>query len=540
MVRIMYLPVISLFIRFTVILGLNRKNYVYVFLLLGLIWSSIELNRYFPVPVPSDPPGSYDPQRFPSKARVPFFYQDCNTSFLLSWDDARYTDIYLAHIDEKYDITHTIFTPSYRSYPNRSFWRFSFLMDELFQGYDVQSHCGKHIHLSKQSSSEQKRYIQWGRTGIEELFGFTPLAFAYPYGDTGGSSYVKDYFKLGRTISGSCFSWDPPLWELTNVAIGNDGINDKNLETIPSILQRIYRSPGYQVFKGYGHTNKIGYDYGVTDFEKYEKIISIVSGWPDVWYSSYGQLTAYEVEKSYIQLSEIEYYENKLEFDVSWSGLNTEIYNQPITLGVVIPKFWDEAVPQINTKRSSDFSVRNYSDCKELLMNIRPNSEKQRIIIWKDVPYRDITPPVIENFHIYTKMITQDWDQDPKQYFYTFMRFDVVDTDSNVIKVNSSVYLKNGKNFHFSKMKNPVFWNNNTYGRVVWDSSQWNEDIRQITVNEINYIVITAIDGFNNVLKAKIYPNGKIDYEVAIPSNGKIVNLPDKPSKLDTSLLLKS
>ncbi|MHA1650371.1 MAG: hypothetical protein ACTSYB_09260, partial [Candidatus Helarchaeota archaeon] len=71
------------------------------------------------------------------------FWQGCNTTFLLSWDDARYSDVNLLPVDEKYGISHTIFTTSYDAYPNRSYWRWCFLLDELFQGHDVQSHLGK-------------------------------------------------------------------------------------------------------------------------------------------------------------------------------------------------------------------------------------------------------------------------------------------------------------------------------------------------------------------------------------------------------------
>ncbi|MHA2203462.1 MAG: polysaccharide deacetylase family protein, partial [Candidatus Hodarchaeales archaeon] len=131
------------------------------------------------MPIPSIGQDTY------GNPRVTRFWQDCNTTFTMSWDDVRISDVNLASIDEKYDISHTLFAPSFRSYPNHSFWRYAFLLDELFQGYDIQSHCGKHVHLSEFSKEEQEFYVKWGKTGIESLFDFTPIVFAYPYGDLG-------------------------------------------------------------------------------------------------------------------------------------------------------------------------------------------------------------------------------------------------------------------------------------------------------------------------------------------------------------------
>jgi hypothetical protein len=105
----------------------------------------------FLTPPVIDPPQNEIPifNNFPEKPRVTYFSQDCNTTFTLSWDDVRPYDVNLAPINQKYGISHTIFAPSYRSYPNRTYWRYAFLLDELFQGYDIQSHFGKHVHQEK-------------------------------------------------------------------------------------------------------------------------------------------------------------------------------------------------------------------------------------------------------------------------------------------------------------------------------------------------------------------------------------------------------
>jgi peptidoglycan/xylan/chitin deacetylase (PgdA/CDA1 family) len=489
-------------------------------------------------PLEEPPPiGNPNYRQFPDKPRITHFSQDCNTTFVLSWDDARSSDVNLAPIDQKYGISHTIFTTSYRSYPNNSYWRYSFLIDELFQGYDIQSHCGKHIHLSKYNTEDQEFYVKWGRTGIEDLFGFTPVVFAYPYGDRGGSTFVQQYFDLGRTINGGGASWPPSVWSLEGTTISVNGISDTNLNQIESILQKIYHSDGYQVFKGYGHTNLPGKNYGVIDFAKYEQVISKIANWPDVWYTSWGELVAYEIEKQFVEFSSITYYDNKLEFEFSTPSLDTNIYKIPLTVGILIPKSWKNPFPQIENKFTSQYSVREYNDSKELLLQVYPNDSEQKITIFRNKPISDHKPPVISNITLETRFISQDWDQVTPQFLHhTFLRFSVMDSLSNVLSVNASVFLKNGENLEYPVMKNPIFWGNSSYGRVLWDSNILNLDRPQITENDIDHIIINARDGFGNLLQTEIFSDGTQKSIQIISSDGKLLRLNDRPQSSSNRL----
>ncbi|MFX1507209.1 MAG: polysaccharide deacetylase family protein, partial [Promethearchaeota archaeon] len=443
------------------------------------------------------------------KPYVTHFWQDCNTTFIMSWDDARSSDVYLGPIDEKFGISHTLFAPSYRSYPNYSFWRYAFLLDELFRGHDIQSHCGKHIKLSKCSEQDQEYFVKWGKTGIEELFSFTPIVFAYPYGDLGGEKYVKEYFDLGRTIKNSGTSWPPVDWHEEGTTISLHGINDGNLNQIISIMKNIYRKSGYQVFKGYGHTNSLGKDYGVTNFTKYADTIAQIAYWSNVWYTTWGELVSYEIAKEQLEFSKVECFPNKLEFEVSTSSINPTIYKIPITVAILIPKFWTNPFPQINGKFSSKFSLKNYADSIELNLDVVPQEKPQKIIIWNNAPVIDHTPPEIVNFQIKTKYVNECWDKSTQiGKKFTFMRFDVLDEQSDINQVNASVFLKNGEEITFSKMKNPLFWKNSTYGRVVWDSTILNKDIPQVHSEDIYCTHVNVQDGFGNIRHSIFYSCG--------------------------------
>ncbi len=517
----------ALLLRSTLTTFFEKKGLIGIL----IIFANISLLIFpFLTPVEEPPPIS-NPNfsQFPNKPRITYFSQDCNTTFTLSWDDARLYDVKLAPIDQKYGISHTIFAPSYRSYPNRSYWRYAFLMDELFQGYDVQSHCGKHVHLSQCSTVEREYYVKWGRTGIEELFGFTPIVFAYPFGDLGGSNFVKKYFTLGRTINAGGTSWPPSSWPLEGATISSSGIEDTNLNKIEPILQKIYHSEGYQVFKGYGHTNAPGKTYGVTDFTSYEETISSISGWPDVWYTSWGELVAYEIEKQFTEFSTINYFDEKLEFEFSTPKLNTDIFNVPLTMGILLPKSWENPYPQINNKFSSQFSIRDYKDSKELLLEITPESVPQKVTIWRDLNITDQTPPSISNLTLTTRYIEQDWDQDPQLLHHTFLRFNVEDSLSNVLSVNASVYLNDGRIFDFPNMKNPIFWKNTTYGRVIWDSSMINTDFPQIIKEDIEQIIIHVQDGFGNLLQRTIYSDGSEEDLQILACDDVLLRYEDKP-----------
>ncbi|MFW9854372.1 MAG: polysaccharide deacetylase family protein [Candidatus Thorarchaeota archaeon] len=456
------------------------------------------------------------------------FYQNANTTFTLSWDDVRIWDTYLAPIDEKYGIKHTIFAPSFRSYPNRSSWRYAFLLDELFQGHDIQSHGGEHVHLSYYNNSEQERLVKWGKTGIEDLFGFTPIVFAYPYGDTGGYSYVEAYFDLGRTISYEGTSWPPSTWHLAGTSTSTDGIDNGNLGSISSIMNQIYRKPGYNVFKGYGHTNSAGKSYGVTDWIGYENIISQISGWENVWYTSWGELVAYTLERSQIVISDPIYYTNRITFNVSAPTLDENIYKAPLTIHIDIPKGWLTPFPRIDGKYSSLFSLRDHGDRFDLLLDMVPKQTAQNITVWDTLPELDNKSPTISNFDLKTRTFNQSWNLEPSELLnFTFMRFEVNDELTNIFRVYASVYLDNGTVWNYTNIKNPTFWQNSSYGRVVWNPNIINYGVPQINQNDVKFTVVTAIDGFGNTKTSKQFRNGTIVEQDKI-GNGILQKFGDK------------
>lgn len=349
------------------------------------------------------------------KPAATYFYQGCNTTFTMSWDDVRPADIHLAPIDEKYGISHTLFAPSHVSYPNHSYWNYAFLIDELFQGYDVQSHSGKHLHLSSYNDTEQEYLVKWGKTGIEELFGFTPVVFAYPYGDAGEISHIIKYFDLGRIIAHGGTSWPPERWHLAGTTIAIGGISDKNINSTVSIMNTIYREPSYQVFKGYGHTNNEGTNYGVTDWVKYESVISRIAGWENVWYTSWGELVAYTIEKDHVVISDLFHGDRKMTFNVSAPALDTSVYKIPLTLSIFTPKNWSLFFPQIDGKHTSRFSIREYPDFWEILLDVVPDQSSQNITIWRDIQEEDQLPPEITNLTLKTETVNQSWDRDDSQ-----------------------------------------------------------------------------------------------------------------------------
>ncbi len=454
---------------------------------------------------------------------VTYFRQGCNTTFTLSWDDIRGSDFNLALIDEKYGITHTLFAPLDRICLNYSAWSYSFILDELFQGYDIQSHSGKHVYLSRYSSEEQEIFIKEGRDGLKELFGFTSIVFAYPLGDTGGSEFVKKYFDLGRTISNEGTSWPPKKRHLAGVTIPINGIGDTNIDRVIAIMKEIYRKPGYQIFKGYGHTNVPGTTYGVIDFQKYEEIISQIANWNNVWYTSWGEFVAYEIEKDHIKISEVSCFEDRIEFDISAPTLNTDIYKVPITLSLLIPVDWNNPILQIDGKFSSKYSIKRFNDCNEIFVDAIPQNDVQRIIIWKNVPFIDNTPPNIQNLCVTTLRGYQDF----KPVYYTYMRFEVFDSLSDIFHVNATVVLKDCRTFSFPKIKNPIFWRNSTYGRIIWDNTIFNKDIPQITEEDIKFIKIDVQDSFGNTRRVTYYSKRNY-YENIILGESQLFRLPDK------------
>lgn len=107
------------------------------------------------------------------------------------------------------------------------------------------------------------------------------------------------------------------------------------------------------------------------------------------------------------------------------------------------------------------------------------------------------------------------------------MRFDVADQLSNVHKVNISVYLTDGREWNYSNVQNPKFWNNSTYGRVIWDPTIFNGNVSQVTAKDIERVVIVVQDGFGNTRLNTIHTNGTKEEQVII-GNDSLIRLPDK------------
>ncbi|MDQ4122695.1 MAG: polysaccharide deacetylase family protein [Acidobacteriota bacterium] len=52
------------------------------------------------------------------------------------------------------------------------------------EGWEIGSHCDRHIHLSRYTVAEQKATIRKSIQEIKERLGFAPTSFAYPYGES--------------------------------------------------------------------------------------------------------------------------------------------------------------------------------------------------------------------------------------------------------------------------------------------------------------------------------------------------------------------
>ncbi|MHA1664484.1 MAG: hypothetical protein ACTSVW_01455, partial [Candidatus Njordarchaeales archaeon] len=57
--------------------------------------------------------------------------------------------------------------------------------------------------------------------------------------------------------------------------------------------------------------------------------------------------------------------------------------------------------------------------------------------------------------------------------------------------VNITIALKNGSIISYENVRNPIFWNNATYGRILFG----------MNVSDISTITITAIDMSNNAIE---------------------------------------
>ncbi|MHA2067783.1 MAG: polysaccharide deacetylase family protein, partial [Candidatus Thorarchaeota archaeon] len=178
-------------------------------------------------------------------------------AFMFSWDDGG-KDLEFSFLEDELGFQHTTFAVT-SQIQIRSLWG----LDMLFRGHDIQSHSRDHVHHASINNSYCEYLLSQSILDIQDVYGYTPILFAYPYGSLNQAveNLVQKYFKIGRGINyetgDHLGSW--PIQQTTNALHsfpGVDGVRGSTISRLISSFKQMvsYEDGVHRAYKCYGHS----------------------------------------------------------------------------------------------------------------------------------------------------------------------------------------------------------------------------------------------------------------------------------------------
>jgi hypothetical protein len=383
--------------------------------------------------------------------KVETFRNGMQYVFMFSWDDG-VKDLEFSFLEDERGFKHTSFVVTERMY-GKHLWG----LDMLFRGHDIQSHSSKHLHFAELNSSYREELLKQSVEDIQKLFGYTPILFAYPYGSQNfdAQEQVLEYFQLGRGIWYEQTS-ERGKWPITDRGYCKhsfpsiDGVRSSNMDCLISSFHEMVTQEvdTHRAYKCYGHTHT-GY---FTEAERIEffGLIEAISNHDQVWYTSWGEAVAYEIERNHVTISDFRREATVLSFVTKIS--NEYQYGIPLSYRIRIPDSWPTFTVLDGDRITSDYIVKQINGKRHLILNSVPKNQRIKIILGQ---IQDDDKPSISN----VRTISNSEG--------IAILADITDEKSYISNVNITVI--GDEVYHFENVQNPIFWDNSTYGRVVFD-----------------------------------------------------------------------
>ncbi|MFW9965656.1 MAG: polysaccharide deacetylase family protein [Candidatus Thorarchaeota archaeon] len=370
-------------------------------------------------------------------------------AFMFSWDDGG-DDLLFSFLEDELGFRHTTFAIT-SFIQNRKLWG----LDMLFRGHDIQSHSRNHVHHASINASYCEYLLQKSIDDIENVYGYTPILFAYPYGskNKAAMSLVQKYFKIGRGIEYESMneigSW--PIERTDSAPHSFPSVHGVQGSTISSLISSFNKMVSYdddihRAYKCYGHSKWFN------ESERYEffEALKEIAFRNDTWYTSWGEAVAYQIQRNNVRISRYLSTNSTISFVTS---IERDFeYGIPITYRVEVPSSWSEVSVFDGEKISDRYFAIEEDSRKYLLIDSAPIGQTIKVI---PIRTEDTSNPVIENLRI---LATDEG--------IAFIA-DVYDKESLIRDVNMTIR-GYGEVYQFHRVSNPVFWANSTYGRVVF------------------------------------------------------------------------
>lgn len=390
-------------------------------------------------------------------------------AFMFSWDDGG-DDLQFSFLEDQLGFQHTTFAVTSQIQYKR-LWG----LDMLFRGHDIQSHSRLHVHHATINVSYCEELLQQSVVDIEEIYGYAPILFAYPYGSQNDvvQQLVRKYFKIGRGImyetGNQIGSW--PIQREGNALHSFpsvDGVRGSTISRLISSFNRMvsHNDGVHRAYKCYGHSRWFSDEERDEFFEALQRIAFR----NDTWYTSWGEAVAYQITRENVRIERHASADSMVSF-VTAIGSDFD-YGIPITYRIEIPASWNDICVTDGGKISDRFLVIEDDSKKYLLLDSAPHGQRIKII---PAISEDSSKPVIENLRA---LVTENG--------VAFIA-DVVDRESFIQDVNMTIH-GNGEVWQFNRVLNPIFWANSTFGRVIFELEPGYYDF-----------TVTAIDSSGNM-----------------------------------------
>ncbi len=482
----------------------------------------------------------YDKTSVLEQPTVCLWRQNASIAYAFGWDDNNRRGHIARHFMEEISMHDTQFLNVQESFLNRSDG--VLFLDALFRGHDLQAHGYTHYPTNSPPTDPQ-RWLQNTTRCFEETFGYVPQVLAYPNYVHVNDSYTNGYFIYGRdgdtTSTGAIKQLPTPDGEC-GLFFQLFDCNCRNGD--------FYRS-FYNVYSNYGGSDHAAYYYdhytaiGLENLTCYKQQVDRFNDEDDVWYTTWGEMMAYRLEYDNVTITDYGYdsVNEVVSFKANLTGAQlrwpNKTVNIPLTYRVDIPDDWTSPVFLNNGKISS--SINSTKEPGYVYVDGIPDGRTLKIC--RNSPFKDTIPPVIENMVLeYVSL---------GGLTHLRINLNVEDNQSEITDVNITIYSPTGNaNFSrlgpgtdsgygykyywwdyewygnetylfFDNVQNPIFWNNNTYGRFVPNVNSANE------INKTYAYTIEVADAsgnrntyIKNLEKIIILsPENKIYYENSVP-----------------------
>ncbi|MGY5853972.1 MAG: polysaccharide deacetylase family protein [Candidatus Thorarchaeota archaeon] len=373
-------------------------------------------------------------------------------AFMFSWDDGG-NDLRFSFLEDNLGFKHTTFAVTSRI-QTKSLWG----LDMLFRGHDIQSHSRLHLHHAQLNESYRDYLFTQSVKDIEDVYGYTPILLAYPYGshDSVCQSQVLKYFRVARGISSESTS-KLGTWPITNPGCCVqsfpciDGVVGHSYGKLVDSFNTMVKNSGdrYTAYKCYGHSGTSWFSEEERN-DLFSKLRDIAFR-NDTWYTSWGEAIAYQIQRENIHIYNLIQVPRYLSFN---TNLAEEFnYGIPMTFRIQIPSSWTE-VSVLDGGRIVGTPVQ-FSDNGERFILLDSVPRNQKILV---CPIKEVDTDIPEISHMRIQASHEG---------VAFLS-DILDRDGFVSDVDITI-VGNNQTFEFHTVVNPIFWNNNTYGRVVFD-----------------------------------------------------------------------